>query len=339
MKLLKYEFVQPTFEKFETSRKEFMSNKRKIVNLTFVALREKEDEMIEMIKPHHQTLKSLKYNSTLNFLDQNKIMKVLANTNNLERFTLLCHFSVPYDGDVISLKRLKYLNFIMLSVKCNFFQTISAPNIVSLDLWCAVDGFASFLATLDKLKNLIIVSIRRRMPEVLSNDLSAGRYQLTKLELNQHMIIDSSSVCSPQAEANLIKFVHLRGSSLQDLTLIFDLTPKIVKFALTQLKSLKRFVVKIPKIPFCYEFFKDFAPSKSIVELTMFPPKADSDFEQLQEILRAFTHIDEWNRIVKKYKQSFEYFVVVGNDAQKIDYRTFKSYLTVVYQNIHPTST
>lgn len=308
--------------------KEGITNKRKIVNMDLWDLKDKEDEMTEIVKEHQNSLKSL----TIWYFDINlKFMSLLASAPCLEGLKMTTGFpSNTFDpltrlyDSVISLKKLKTVEINLYNIDFNFFSFIDARNVEYLRLSGNInaDGFRNFLATQTALTDVELYgNSELRIIEMFENDLSGGSYQLRKLDVFD--LNKENSVMSKQAENNFLKFLRTRGKSLRKLCLFCTLTPKIVEVILSELKFLKDFTVLVNLIPLDYEFYKAFQPSKSLRELILFTTRNDDQAAKIAELKASLAQVDEWNLIVKKYFLNYKCFVIDTNGERKVGFNSF----------------
>lgn len=280
--------------------------------------------MEETVKAIQFSLKSLWISCCMN-LDHKKFMRTLSNASKLESLILYFNSFLNTQNEYkISLSKLKRIIVWCIRGDSTFLKDISAPNIVKIDIagYFNINDLKIFLTAHSK---LIYIGPRgnngQLLTEMFESDCSAGFYHLKYLIIHQREIVDITT----HMEANFIKFLRLRGSSLQDLNLLCCLTQKIVKFILTGLKHLRSFTTLVDSIPLDYEFYKDFRPAKSIRELIMHTRETNGGLEKIAEISKTLARIDKWNPIVMKCKFRFELYVLDCNGERIIDNKAVAS--------------
>lgn len=300
---------------YRQSLKELMSVKRKIVKIKFLEMDEKENDMLALVKRNRETLKCLSLCSK--HVDLNKMMDIWSYAEFLESLVLYAFksFKSTYDGDILSLRKLKVLRILLSEETCDIVKYISAPNVESLSLWGRwnADGLKPFFSHQTKLQKVCIGGRSLTVSELFQEDISGGSFQLQKLEISASK---EEKFLSTEVEKNFIKFLQSHGQVLEELVLDCTLTAKIFKFIITNMQRLVKVFVLVNTVPLQFEFYEHFHPSPSLKELLLVSHRHET--AMVKEIVETLYRVDQWKTVVKKYYDICRYCYYVVNEENTL---------------------
>lgn len=246
---------------------EISTIERRFRKIKFDALKDKESEVTELVKIQSNALTSIEIcNSTFN---AQQFMNILASISKLKTVSIVNSFFLSIDDvNILPLRKLRHLK--VLSSDLKVLKIFSASQIKSLEI-SKCDRveclFKDFLSTQSQLEELKIVLKEFRFLDFILNDFPIQQcpFKLKRLTIRCSDVLSSIWLI----DRDFIDFLSLHVTTLQELELAIEVSPEVVSFIITYLRSLKKLSVNMLQLPHDNEFYKNLEPSSNIKELIL----------------------------------------------------------------------
>lgn len=269
---------------------EVSQSNRKFVNIKFDSLYGREEDVRKVVELHWTTLKSVE--CCFSHFGAKHFVEILGCITNLETLSIKhSTFDARLNLEIVELKKLKH--FKLSSCDWNVLDLINSSKVESFE----VDGSAhgnlqslkQFLTKQTELESISINAFLSIASTLFDIELES-MIQPFKLKTFKILNHPNDSRFTTQNEANFISFLRTHGKLLHELDLQCSLTPAMLKFVLTQFKSMKKLKLSGKNIPTNVEFYETLVPSANISELA-FVEKFKDD-ESAKAFLGIFTRVE-----------------------------------------------
>lgn len=256
--------------KWKKTLNEVIRSTRKFVNVRFSSMEHRENDVLEVLKVFSATFKSICFHWCR--LDAQRLSNMLGDIPHLETFVVRLNSSFQYkhDFEAVELKNLKHVTLSM----CNWdvVKVMKSSRVVTIEVKDYINGklehFKHFLSTQTKLETIEICAFLT-LVKLFEIDMSAtcpSAFQLKKFSL----LCKSRSIIEwLESDKNFIKFFRLHGQRLQELELDCQLSRDMLKFIVTELKSLRKLTLNVSFLPSGSDFYSNLSASSNITELIL----------------------------------------------------------------------